>query len=59
MTVGANGAGDDRDDDGLAVVRAVAWEVWKAQPGGPPVRIEAADGRARDALQRWSLVHGG
>ena len=25
---------------------------------GQPVRIRATDDRARDALERWSLVHG-
>jgi hypothetical protein len=34
--------------------------VWGAQRpdlDGPPVRIEAADDAACDALQRWSLLH--
>ncbi|ORV94541.1 HAD family hydrolase [Mycobacterium interjectum] len=54
VTVSANG---DDDSDGLSVVRAVASAVWEA--GDPrPSRIEAADDRARDALQRWSLAHG-
>lgn len=44
--------------DGLAVVRAVAGAVWGARGEGGPVRIEAADDRARDALERWSLLHG-
>ncbi|WP_066911431.1 HAD-IIA family hydrolase [Mycobacterium interjectum] len=54
VRVSADGADDG---DGLSVVRAVASAVWDA--GDPqPSRIEAADDRARDALQRWSLVHG-
>ncbi|SPM27208.1 HAD-IIA family hydrolase [Mycobacterium terramassiliense] len=54
VTVSANGADDG---DGLSVVRAVASALWEA--GDPrPSRIEAADDRARDALRRWSLVHG-
>jgi HAD superfamily hydrolase (TIGR01450 family) len=53
VTVSTNGADDG---DGLSIVRAVARAVWGHQ-GGRPVRIEAADDRARDALQRWSLVH--
>src|ERR1700757_3158289 len=51
LTVSANGADDG---DGLAIVRAVASAVWGLPDG--PVRIEAADDRAREALQRWSLV---
>jgi glycerol 3-phosphatase-2 len=39
----------------LSIVRAVASAVWRAD--GRPLRIEAADDRARDALRRWSLVH--
>ena len=57
MTVSGNGPDDG---DGLSIVRAVASAVWGAQVAdshGRPVRIEAADDRARDALQRWSLVH--
>ncbi|MGV0052454.1 HAD-IIA family hydrolase [Mycobacterium colombiense] len=53
ITVSADGAGDG---DGLAVVRAVAGAVYGAAGSGE-VRIEAADDRARAALQRWSLVH--
>ena len=53
VTVGATGADDG---DGLSIVRAVASAIWGLQEGRP-VRIEAADDRARDALQRWSLVH--
>ncbi|HET7074417.1 MAG TPA: HAD-IIA family hydrolase [Mycobacterium sp.] len=57
VAVSANGADDG---DGLSIVRAVAAAVWGA-PGadaqGRPVRIEAADDRAREALRRWALVH--
>jgi glycerol 3-phosphatase-2 len=52
ITVSGNGADDG---DGLSIVRAVASAVWRAD--GRPLRIEAADDRARDALRRWSLVH--
>jgi glycerol-1-phosphatase len=52
VTVSADGADDG---DGLAVVRAVAAAVWGADVDGPALTIEAADARARDALQRWSL----
>jgi HAD superfamily hydrolase (TIGR01450 family) len=55
--VTVSGTGDD-DGDGLSIVRAVASAVWSAPFDGGPARIEAADDRARDALQRWSLVHG-
>ncbi len=59
MTVSGNGDDDDDDDDdGLSIVRAVASAVWSAPFDGGPAHIEAADDRARDALQRWSLVHG-
>jgi glycerol-1-phosphatase len=54
VTVSANGADDG---DGLSIVRAVAAAVWGA-PDAQALRIEAADDRARDALRRWSLVHG-
>ena len=57
VTVSANGTDDG---DGLSIVRAVASAVWGApdpDSQGRPVRIEAADARARDALRRWSLVH--
>jgi glycerol 3-phosphatase-2 len=55
--VTVSGCGDD-DGDGLSIVRAVASAVWSAPFDGRPARIEAADDRARDALQRWSLVRG-
>jgi glycerol-1-phosphatase len=55
--VTVSGSGDD-DSDGLSVVRAVASAVWNAPFDREPARIEAADDRARDALQRWSLLHG-
>jgi glycerol-1-phosphatase len=54
-----SGNGDD-DGDGLSIVRAVASAVWGAHCpdfAGRRLPIEAADDRARDALQRWSLVH--
>ena len=53
VTVSADGADAG---DGLSIVRAVASAIWGLQEGRQ-VRIEAADDRARDALQRWSLVH--
>jgi glycerol-1-phosphatase len=53
VTVSADGADDG---DGLSVVRAVAAAVWGANTDGRPLRIEAADDRARDALRRWSLA---
>jgi len=49
----------DQEDDELSIVRAVASAVWGAGPDGQQPRIEAGDGRARDALNRWSLMHGG
>jgi glycerol-1-phosphatase len=55
VTVSGNGA---TDGDGLSVVRAVAAAVWGADFQGQPAQIRAADDRARDALERWSLVHG-
>jgi len=53
--VTVSGTGDD-DSDGLSIVRAVAGAIWSTPFDGRPARIEAADDRARDALQRWSLV---
>jgi HAD superfamily hydrolase (TIGR01450 family) len=54
-TVTVSGNGSDDGDDDLSIVRAVASAVWGAKDS--PVRIDAADDRARAALQRWSLVH--
>jgi glycerol 3-phosphatase-2 len=59
LTVSANGPSRDDPDqpsDGLSIVRAVAGAVWGEASDGRPARIEAGDERARDALQRWSLV---
>jgi glycerol 3-phosphatase-2 len=56
VTVSANGDQEDREGDGLSIVRAVAAAVWDSDSDGQPPRIEAGDERARDALQRWSLV---
>jgi glycerol 3-phosphatase-2 len=53
LTVSA--AGDDHDDDGLSIVRAVADAVWSGRFDGDSVTVEAGDDTARDALQRWSL----
>jgi glycerol 3-phosphatase-2 len=49
-------AGDHSGDE-LSIVRAVANAVWGAQSDGQRLRIEAGDDQARDALNRWSLVH--
>ncbi|OSC36676.1 HAD-IIA family hydrolase [Mycobacterium decipiens] len=62
VTVRANGDIDDleSEDDGLSIVRAVASALWDAQcPDfrGRSLCIKAGDERARDALQRWSLMH--
>jgi glycerol-1-phosphatase len=54
LTVSA--AGDDHDDDGLSIVRAVADAVWSGRFNGDSVTVEAGDDTARDALQRWSLA---
>jgi glycerol-1-phosphatase len=56
VTVNGNGADDG---DGLSIVRAAAAAVWGVPFGGQPMLIRAGDDRARDALERWSLVHGG
>jgi HAD superfamily hydrolase (TIGR01450 family) len=56
--VTVSGNGDGQDDDDLSIVRAVASAVWGAHSDGRPLRIEAVDDRARDALRRWSLVDG-
>ena len=56
--VTVSGSGDD--GDGLSIVRAVASAVWGAQYSdfqGQSARIRPADDQARDALERWSLVH--
>jgi glycerol-1-phosphatase len=56
VTVSGSGSDDGADDgdDDLSIVRAVASAVWGAKDSS--VRIDAADDRARAALQRWSLV---
>jgi hypothetical protein len=56
VTVSANG--EHQDEDGLSIVRAVASAVWDAQFDGQPFSIGADDDQARDALRRWSLMHG-
>ncbi|KQH79038.1 MULTISPECIES: HAD-IIA family hydrolase [Mycobacterium] len=48
-------AADDQHGDDLAIVRAVASALWDAST---QVRIEAGDDQAREALDRWSLMHG-
>jgi glycerol 3-phosphatase-2 len=53
-----SGDGEQRDPDGLSIVRAVAPAVWDADSDGRAVRIEAGDDAARDALRHWSLMHG-
>ncbi|CQD13617.1 phosphatase [Mycobacterium lentiflavum] len=62
VTVTASGAFEaDDDGDGLSIVRAVASAVWGADNSdfqGRAARIQPGDDRARDALERWSLVHG-
>ena len=58
VTVRADGANGGDDGDGLSVVRAVASAVWGAR-SRQPAGIEAADERARHALQRWSLLQSG
>ena len=55
VTVSGNGV---RDDDGLAIVRAVASAVWGADPHHRPLPIEGADDRTREALLRCSLACG-
>ena len=53
-TVTANG---DPQGDDLSIVRAVAGAVWEASDAsGISWSIEAGDDRARDALDRWSLM---
>lgn len=54
VTVHADG---DRAGDDLSVVRAVASAVWDARLDAKSFTVEAADGEAREALQRWSLLH--
>jgi hypothetical protein len=48
----------DQQGDELSIVRALASAVWTAGLNGQRPRIEAGDDRARDALNRWSLMHG-
>jgi HAD superfamily hydrolase (TIGR01450 family) len=47
--------GDDPQDP-LTVVRATASAVWASDLNGRPLRIEAGDDTALEALQRWSLL---
>jgi HAD superfamily hydrolase (TIGR01450 family) len=54
--VTVTGAHRDPDDDGLAIVRAVAYAVWTANFDGRRFAIVAGDDAAQEALQRWSLL---
>ncbi|OBF19497.1 HAD family hydrolase [Mycobacterium kubicae] len=58
VTVSATGEdpADGADDDGLAIVRAVASAVWDADFDEPDFDIEGADDQAREGLRRWSLM---
>jgi glycerol-1-phosphatase len=53
VTVRSTG-GDPQDP--LTVVRATASAVWNSAGDSRPVRIEAGDDRAHEALARWSLL---
>jgi glycerol-1-phosphatase len=55
-SVTVSGLANNENGDGLSVVRAVASAVWAADVDGGSVTIQADDGTARDALQRWSLL---
>jgi len=54
VTAGLSGA----EDDGLAVVRALASEAWRvaARHGGSSVAVVAGDDAATHAMRRWSLL---
>jgi glycerol-1-phosphatase len=43
--------------DPLSVVRAAASAVWNAGLDGRPVTLSAGDDTARQAMERWSLLH--
>ena len=49
-------ANQDPFDDGLSIVRAVAYAVWNADLDGRRSVIVAGDDAAHDALDRWSLL---
>ena len=59
ITVSATNSDEQggQQDDELSIVRAVASAVWGANLDGQRPRIESGDDRARDALNRWSLMH--
>jgi glycerol-1-phosphatase len=57
FTVSSCGEQEEQEDDGLSVVRAVAGAVWEAHLDGQSFTVEPGDQGARDALQRWSLMH--
>lgn len=44
--------------DPLTVIRATASAIWNSGWKGRPPAITAADNTARQALERWSLLHG-
>jgi HAD superfamily hydrolase (TIGR01450 family) len=56
VRVSTNGEGQNEDE--LSIVRAVASAVWDAHFDGQSFSIDADDDQARDALRRWSLMHG-
>ena len=56
MSLTVSTGADGLESDDLSIVRAVANAVWASNCDAQAVTIEAGDGIAHDALQRWSLV---
>lgn len=59
LTVRGDLACEEPGDDGLSIIRAVAWAAWNAYPDAPRdslgCTIEPADDRARAALHRVQI----
>ncbi|ANW65131.1 HAD family hydrolase [Mycobacterium sp. djl-10] len=55
QTVIVEATGKDVGDDGLSIVRATARAVWDAGAGETRLSVQAGDGTAAEALQRWSI----
>ncbi|MBY0443187.1 MAG: HAD-IIA family hydrolase [Mycobacteriaceae bacterium] len=59
LTVSGHLASAESGDDGLSIIRAVAWAVWNAAPDATischGLSLEPGDDRARDALRRAQI----
>lgn len=59
LTVTATGDTPADPGDGLSIVRAVAHVLWSFPHEQAVVSVDSGDDRAREELQRWSLLRSG